>query len=279
MTELPLKLPNFEPGWVWLTGAGPGDPGLLTLHALHGLGQADAVIYDALVDERILALARPDATLEFAGQRGGRPSPKQADISQRLIKLARDGKRVLRLKGGDPFIFGRGGEEALALVKAGVSFRIIPGISSGIGGLAYAGIPATHRDTNSAVTFLTGHNTTGEVPDNLDWPAIARGSPVIVLYMALKHLERIAGLLIKHGRKPAEPVAVISKASQPGQVVLETTLGRCFADTVRAGIEPPSLVVIGEVVRLRAGLDWLGALTGRVLEADPLGLRRDREAG
>ena len=279
MNELPLDLPTLKPGWVWLTGAGPGDPGLLTLHALNGLSQADAVIYDALVDERILALARPGALMEFAGKRGGRPSPKQADISQRLIKLALDGKRVLRLKGGDPFIFGRGGEEALALVEAGVSFRIIPGISSGIGGLAYAGIPVTHRDTNSAVTFVTGHNTTGEVPDNLDWPAIARGSPVIVLYMALKHLERIAGLLISHGRAPAEPVAVISRASQPGQVVLETTLGDCFADSERAGIEPPSLVVIGQVVRLRAGLDWLGALTGRVLEADPLGLRRDREAG
>jgi len=156
--DLPqLDLPVFEPGWVWLTGAGPGDPGLLTLHAVNGLRQADVVVYDALVDERVLAMAKPTATLEYAGKRGGKPSPRQADISHRLIHLAREGKRVLRLKGGDPFVFGRGGEEALALVAGGVPFRVIPGISSGIGGLAYAGLPVTHRDVNSAVTFLTGH--------------------------------------------------------------------------------------------------------------------------
>ncbi len=174
MTTEKLPLPDLEPGWVWLAGAGPGDPGLLTLTALRGLEQADVVVYDALVGEGILALARPGAALEYAGKRGGKPSPKQADISGRLIRLAREGKRVLRLKGGDPFVFGRGGEEALALVAAGVPFRIVPGISSGIGGLAYADIPLTHRDTNSAVTVLTGHALTGSVPDRLDWEAIAR---------------------------------------------------------------------------------------------------------
>ncbi len=279
MTELPFELPVLEPGWVWLTGAGPGDPGLLTLTALHGLRSAEVVVYDALVSEQVLSLAGPGALLEYAGKRGGRPSPKQADISQRLVRLAREGRRVLRLKGGDPFVFGRGGEEALALVEAGVPFRIVPGVSSGIGGLAYAGIPVTHRETNSAVTFLTGHNMTGEVPETLDWPAIARGSPVIVLYMALKHLERITALLLAHGRAPDEPVAVVSKASLPEQRVLETTLARCHAAALAADIRPPTLVVIGEVVRLRAGLDWLGALSGRKLECDPLGTRRGREAG
>jgi uroporphyrin-III C-methyltransferase len=195
------------------------------------------------------------------------------------VQLAREGARVLRLKGGDPFVFGRGGEEALALVEAGVPFRIVPGISSGIGGLAYAGIPVTHRDTNQAVTFLTGHNVAGEVPDGLDWAAIARGSPVLVLYMALKHLERIAERLLAHGRDPDEPVAIVSKASTADQAVLETTLARCHGDALAAAIEPPTLVVVGRVVALRAGLDWLGALGGRVLDPDPLGARRGRDAG
>ena len=279
MDKLTFELPALEPGWVWLAGAGPGDPGLLTLYALKALREADVVVYDALVGEAVLALARPDALREYAGKRGGKPSPKQADISRRLVQLARDGKRVLRLKGGDPFVFGRGGEEALALVEADVPFRIVPGISAGIGGLAYAGIPVTHRETNSAVTFLTGHNVSGEVPDNLNWSALARGAPVIVVYMGLKHLERIAALLIAHGRRPEEPVAVVSKASLPGQEVLETTLADCAAEAAARGIEPPTLVVIGEVVRLRAGLDWLGALAGRALAADPLGRRLGREAG
>ncbi len=279
MDELPLDLPDLEPGWVWLTGAGPGAAGLLTLLALHGLRQADVVVYDALVGEDVLRLARPGSRLEFAGKRGGRPSPKQADISHRLVQLAGEGRRVLRLKGGDPFVFGRGGEEALALVEAGVPFRIVPGISSGIGGLAYAGIPVTHRAIGGAVTFLTGHDVTGQVPERLDWDAIARGLPVIVLYMALKHLERIAARLQDGGRGCDEPVAIVSKASTAEQRVLETTLGACAADAVAKGIEPPCLVVIGEVVRLRAGLDWLGALTGRVLDADPLGTRQGKEAG
>jgi len=279
MDDLPFDLPALEPGWVWLTGAGPGDPGLLTLTALHGLRLAEVIVYDALVDERILSLTRPGAVLEYAGKRGGRPSPKQADISRRLVQMARDGRRVLRLKGGDPFVFGRGAEEALTLAEAGVPFRIVPGVSSGIGGLAYAGIPVTHRETNSAVTFLTGHNVSGDVPDNLDWAALARGSPVIVVYMALKHLARIAGLLMAQGRAGAEPVALVSKASLPDQRVVETTLADCHADAVAQAVEPPSLVVIGEVVRLRAGLDWLGAMAGRELLPDPLGTRRDRAAG
>src|ERR1051325_11447655 len=141
-----LGLPDFTPGSVWLVGAGPGDPGLLTALALHALDRADHVVYDALVDPRVLALSRSEAVLDYAGKSGGRPSPLQTDVSTRLIALARDGKRVLRLKGGDPCVFGRGGEEALALARAGVPFRIVPGITAGIGGLAYAGIPVTHRD-------------------------------------------------------------------------------------------------------------------------------------
>ncbi|MCG8597844.1 MAG: uroporphyrinogen-III C-methyltransferase [Kiloniellales bacterium] len=278
MEPSPLALPEIEAGWVWLAGAGPGDPGLLTLQALQGLRSAEVVVYDALVGEDILRLAGPGTVLEYAGKRGGKPSPKQADISRRLIRLAREGRRVLRLKGGDPFVFGRGAEEALALVEAGVPFRIVPGVSSGLGGLAHAGIPLTHRETNSAVTFLTGHNVGGEVPDDLDWTAIARGSPVIVIYMALKHLEAIAGRLLAGGRDPEEPVAVVSQATLPGQAVLETTLAECHAAAMEAGLTPPCLVVVGEVVRLRAGLDWLGALTGRVLDADPLGRSR-RETG
>jgi uroporphyrin-III C-methyltransferase len=270
-------LPDLEPGWVWLTGAGPGEPGLLTLLTVKALGQADVVVYDALVDKSILDLARPEAVLEYAGKRGGKPSAKQPDISLRLVQLAREGKRVLRLKGGDPFVFGRGGEEALSLVEAKVPFRIVPGISAGIGGLAYAGIPVTHRDVNSAVAFVTGHDATGEVPDSVDWAALAKGAPVIVLYMALKHIARIAERLTAGGRGADTPVAVISKATTAEQQVLETTLGRCAAEVEASGIEPPAMVVVGEVVRLRAALDWLGAIGGRALTEDPLGARhRDR---
>jgi uroporphyrin-III C-methyltransferase len=271
MDELLRDLAALEPGSVWLAGAGPGDPGLLSVLALHALRQAEVVVYDALVDKRILDLARPGALLEYAGKRGGKPSAKQRDISLRLIELAREGKRVLRLKGGDPFVFGRGGEEAMALVAAGIPFRIVPGISAGIGGLAYAGIPVTHRDLNSAVAFITGHDAGGVVPDSVDWPALAKGAPVLVIYMALKHIDPIARRLLAAGRRPDEPVAVVVKATTAEQTVLETTLATAAADVVAAGLEPPAMVVVGEVVRLRAALDWLGALGGKRLIADPLG--------
>jgi uroporphyrin-III C-methyltransferase len=255
-----LELPELKPGTVWLVGAGPGDPGLLSLLALHALGQADAVVYDALVDPRILALARPGAALEDAGKRGGRPSPRQPDISARLIALARDSKRVLRLKGGDPCVFGRGGEEALALAEAGIRFRIVPGITAAIGGLAYAGIPLTHRGINSAVTLITGHNSDGAVPgaeDSApDWPALARGSPVIVLYMALNHLDDIARRLIAAGRAPDETVAIVSKATTAAQRVVITSLEK--AAIAASDVESPAIVAIGEVARLHATLDWYG---------------------
>jgi uroporphyrin-III C-methyltransferase len=272
MTQSPVELPVFEPGAVWLVGAGPGDPGLLTLLAAHALAHADVVVYDALVDPEILALARASAQQIYAGKRGGKPSPKQPDISATLVRAARAGKRVLRLKGGDPFVFGRGGEEALALVAAGVPFRIVPGVTAGIGGAAYAGIPATHRAINAAVTLVTGHGTEGDLPDGLDWTALARGAPVLVLYMALKHLDAIARRLLDGGRAADEPVAVIAHATTPRQQVVETTLGRCVADAARAGVEPPAVIVVGGVVRLRAGLDWQGAASGRALAPDPLGV-------
>jgi uroporphyrin-III C-methyltransferase len=278
MDDIFRDLPAFEPGSVWLAGAGPGEPGLLSLLALHGLKRADIVVYDALVDERILAMARPVAVREYAGKRGGKPSAKQRDISLRLIELAREGKRVLRLKGGDPFVFGRGGEEALALVAAGVPFRIVPGISAGIGGLAYAGIPVTHREVNSAVTFITGHDASGLVPDSVDWAALAKGAPVLVIYMALKHIEQIAQRLIAGGRRPGEPVAIVAKATLVEQRVLETTLANAAKDAAAAKIEPPAIVVVGDVVQLRAGLDWLGALDGRPLISDPLNLAKESES-
>jgi uroporphyrin-III C-methyltransferase len=204
-------------------------------------------------------LARPGATLDHAGKRGGRPSPSQPDISARLIRLARAGNRVLRLKGGDPCVFGRGGEEALALAEAGIPFRIVPGITAGIGGPAYAGIPVTHRDTNSAVTFLTGHDSNGDVPGGLDWDAIARGAPVLVFYMASRHLMKISKRLLEAGRRSDEPLAIISKATTPAQSVLVSTLGEIAKSPV--DIQVPAIVVIGGVVGLHAALDWVGALT------------------
>lgn len=269
-----LPLPRFDAGWVWLVGAGPGDPGLVTLNGLAGLRQADVVVYDALVDERILELARPGAEHIYAGKRGGRPSPTQRSISLRLVDMAREGKRVLRLKGGDPFVFGRGGEEALTLVDAGIPFRVVPGVTAGIGGLAYAGIPATHRDSNSAVTFITGHSVTGDIPDNLDWRALARGAPVIILYMAVKHMPEIAKRLLEGGRDPNEPMAFVSNAATDRQEVVECTLGTATEAAER--VNPPAIIAIGPVVALRAGLDWLGAMRGeRVLDPDPLNLGRE----
>ncbi len=278
MTDPFAGLPELRPGTVWLVGAGPGDPGLLTLHAVHALRQADVVVHDALVDGACLDLARPGAILEYAGKRGGKPSAKQRDISLRLVDLARAGHRVLRLKGGDPLVFGRGGEEALTLVAHGVPFRIVPGVTAGIGGLAYAGIPATHRETNHTVTFLTGHDSSGVVPDRIDWDAVARGSPVIVMYMAMKHFGVIAERLMAAGRRADEPMAFVCNAATDRQEVLETTLGRAAGDLAASGLQPPAVVVVGEVVRLRAGLDWLGAEAGRRLDPDPLG-REDPAAG
>ena len=261
MKRFVSELPDFEPGWVWLVGAGPGDPGLLTLHAANAIQQADVIVYDALVNEAILNLAKADVELIYAGKRGGKPSPKQGDISLRLVELAGENKRVLRLKGGDPFVFGRGGEEALTLVENHIPFRIVPGITAGIGGLAYAGIPATHRDINQNVTFLTGHDAGGIVPETINWEHVAKGSPVIIMYMAMKHWPIIRDRLVGYGRSEDELVAFICNATTKDQMVLETTLGNSVADLEASDIEPPAIVVVGEAVRLRAKLNWLDKLS------------------
>jgi len=271
-----LGLPKFEGGSVWLAGAGPGDPGLITALGIHALQNADVVLHDALINEALLKLARPGAEILYAGKRGGKKSCKQSDISRTLVSLARRGKRVLRLKGGDPFVFGRGAEEALTLARAGIPFRIVPGVTAGIGGLAYAGIPVTHRDTNHAVTFITGHGADGKLPA-LDWHAIAQGSPTLVLYMARQFAGEIAAKLIEAGRDINEPAAIVSDATFDRQAVQVTTLdGLGDAAT---GSSTPAILVIGENVKLRSGLDWLGALAGKSLEPYPLGHEDIEDAG
>jgi len=257
MADAPeFEMPEFLPGTVWLVGAGPGEPGLLTLLARHALRHADVIVYDALVNADILKLARPDANLIYAGKRGGRPSISQPDISSRLVALAKAGQRVLRLKGGDPFVFGRGGEEALSLAQNGIRFRIVPGISAGIGGLAYAGIPVTYRTMNSAVTFVTGHDSDGEVPA-VDWQAIAKGSPVIVIYMALRQLDVISGHLMAAGRPGDEAVALVSRATTDQQQVILTDLAHCAARAREVQLQPPTMMVVGPVAQLHRQLNWV----------------------
>lgn len=251
--------PTFQPGTVWLVGAGPGAPGLLTLLGYHALGQADVIVYDALVAPALLEFAPTDVQKIHAGKRGGKPSPTQTDISLQIIELARQGKRVLRLKGGDPFMFGRGGEEAGALHKAGIKFRIVPGITAGIGGLAYAGIPVTHRDTNHGVLFLTGHDETGGVPQSVDWAAIAKAVPVIVIYMAVKHLCSIADKLLAAGRDPDDRLAIISNAALPEQSIVVTNLGQVGSVVATTDIPTPAIVVLGPVSDYRDALDWYDA--------------------
>jgi uroporphyrin-III C-methyltransferase len=262
----------MKPGWVWLCGAGPGDPGLLTLHGLNALKQADIVVYDALVDPAILEWA-PQAKHVFAGKRAGVASAKQRDISAILVEMAQDGKRVLRLKGGDPYMFGRDGEEAQTLIQKGVNIRIIPGISAGIGGLAYAGIPVTHRDVNQAVTFVTGHGAKGTPP--VDWAAISRGSEVIVIYMGMRRARAIAEALIAAGRSTNEPVAVVYGASTKAQFVLATTLEKLADDIAAQTTKAPGLICIGRAVLLRQILDWQALEAGqKPRNLDPLGRGR-----
>ncbi len=216
---------TFEPGTVWLVGAGPGDPGLLTVRAARALADADVVLHDALVSPEILALA-PQARLDPVGKRaGGRRTCRSFASTSGLIGLAREGNRVVWLKGGDPLVFGRGGEEALALAAAGIRFRIVPGVSAGIGGAAAAGIPVTHRVLAHSVAFVTGHDAKGELPD-LDWSALARGADVLVLYMALRQIGAIR-CVPAHARSGAvtdEPVAFVTEATTPRQRVTITTL-------------------------------------------------------
>lgn len=246
-----LGLPDLLPGWVWLVGAGPGDPGLMTVLGLKALSQADVILYDALVSPALLA--RTDARKIYAGKRAGGQACRQDEISATLVRLASEGKRVLRLKGGDPFVFARGGEEAQALARAHVPFRIVPGVTAGIGGLAYAGIPVTHRDTNHAVTFITGHGSDGLLP-RLDWKAVVDGAPTLVFYMARRFAAQLADILMAAGRPPDEPAAIVANATHPDQQVILTTLG----GLAQAAEDAPALaiIVVGPNAELAQSLAW-----------------------
>ena len=242
-----LVAADFAAGSVWLVGAGPGDPGLLTLHAVHALAKADVVLHDALVSPAILALAATPR-LEPVGKRAGLKGAGQLRINQRLVALARQGLRVVRLKGGDPFVFGRGGEEGLALLAAGIPFRVVPGISAGIGGTAGFGIPLTHRGIARSVAFATGHDSHGGLPAGLDLAALSRGAEVLVFYMALRQAGAIAAALIEAGRAPEEPVAILADATTPDQRAVLATLASTGAIAATLPRAAPSLIVVGPVV-------------------------------
>jgi uroporphyrin-III C-methyltransferase len=252
-------LPNFPPGEVWLAGAGPGDPRLLTMLALHAVTAADDIVYDALVDARVLKLARLGAELIAAGKRGGRPSPQQRDINEVLIERARLDRRVLRLKGGDPFVFGRGWDEASALAQAGVRFRIIPGVTSGLAAAALVGIPATTRDTNHAVVLAAGHRAENG-RSVADWEALAKLGQPIVLYMPMSQLDEVAEALLKGGLAADTPAAIVQSATTDNERVVESTLATLAADAHAQGIGSPAIVVIGAIAGLRRQL--LAGLVG-----------------
>ncbi|RMH51502.1 MAG: uroporphyrinogen-III C-methyltransferase [Zetaproteobacteria bacterium] len=240
------------PGEVALVGAGPGDPALLTLAAARLIGDCDAVIHDALVSEAVLARCAAHAERIFAGKRGGRPSARQQDICARMIALARAGRRVVRLKGGDPFVFGRGGEEIRALAAAGVRFRVVPGITAGIAAPAMAGIPVTDRSVNATLAFLTGHEAARH--SRLDWRALVAAFPVLVIYMGSRNLPSIAGRLLEAGMAPTTPLALLHAVTTPQERQSFGTLEDAAAGVLQA--IAPSIVVIGDVVQQRQG--WQG---------------------
>ena len=246
-------LPDFPAGEVWLAGAGPGDPRLLTVLALHAVSNADTIVHDALVDPRILDLVDKNAERIFAGKRGGRPSPQQADINATLVDRARAGRRVLRLKGGDPFVFGRGWDEAAALTAAGIRFRVIPGITSGLAAAALAGIPATSRDTNHAVILAAGHRAQ-DGRSAADWEALAKVGQPIILYMPMAQLADITAALQRGGMASDMPAAIIQGASTTEERVIESSLAMLADDAKREGIGAPAIVVIGRIAGLRHGL-------------------------
>jgi uroporphyrin-III C-methyltransferase len=252
---------RFSPGHVALVGAGPGDPDLLTLKAASMLAQADVVLHDTLAGRAALAHMRRGAEAIAVGKRKAQAPMKQARINALLVDLARAGKRVLRLKGGDPFVFGRGGEEALALAAAGIPFTIIPGVSAGLAAPAAANIPITHRGVAGAVTFITGHDETGTLPEALDWTALARAGQTIVAFMALSVIDALVLRLLAAGRGATESVAVISRATLPDQRVLVSTLGQVTLAVKRAAIASPATIVIGPVVALAERLEPAEILT------------------
>jgi uroporphyrinogen III methyltransferase / synthase len=244
-------------GVVYLVGAGPGDPGLMTARALELIAAADAIFYDRLLPPGALSGALPDAELVYVGKRPGVPSVPQEEIGERLIEAAQAGKSVVRLKGGDPFVFGRGGEEGEALRAAGVEFEVVPGVTAGVAAAAYAGIPVTHRDEASAVAFVTGHEDPAKSETALDWRALAAFPGTLVFYMGVKRLAQNAASLVEAGRDPDQPAAAIERGTTSGQRTVTATLGTLAAAVEREGIGPPALVVVGPVVERREALGWL----------------------
>jgi uroporphyrinogen III methyltransferase/synthase len=242
-------------GRVYLVGAGPGDPGLMTRRALELLGRADAVVHDRLIPPGALAAARPGAELHDVGKRPG-GSRLQDDVNDLLVRLARAGKEVVRLKGGDPFVFGRGGEEAEVLAAEGIPFEVVPGVTAGLAGPAYAGIPVTHRDRSSAVALVTGHEDPQKPEASLDWRALAAFPGTLVFYMGVRSLPLVAASLRAAGRPAAEPVAVVERGTLAGQRTVLGTLEDVAARAERAGIRPPAVTVVGPVAALRERLAW-----------------------
>ena len=244
-----LLAPPFLPGSVWLVGAGPGDPGLLTLHAVHALASADVVLHDALVPAPILALAAT-TRLEAVGKRAGSLHTSQLAINQRLIALAEEGLRVLRLKSGDPCIFGRGGEEALALLAAGVPFRLVPGVSAGLAAPSLAGIPLTHRRLSRSVAFVTARDCRGGLPQELDWQALARGAETLVFFMGRSQAAALSAALIAAGRAPEEAMVFIADASLPEARVERATLATAAEAAEHIPPDAPTLIVVGPTLAL-----------------------------
>ncbi|USP10256.1 siroheme synthase CysG [Aeromonas dhakensis] len=250
-------------GEVVLVGAGPGDPGLLTLHALRQMQQADVVVYDRLVSDEVMALVRRDAKRIFVGKQAGNHCVPQEGINQLLLEEAQKGQRVVRLKGGDPFIFGRGGEELETLVGTGIGFQVVPGITAASGCAAYAGIPLTHRDHAQSVRFVTAHGKGGA--RDLDWPLLAKDKQTLVFYMGLSSCATIRELLLAHGKGGDTPVALIERGTQPSQRVIRGTLNEL--PELAVGVESPALIMVGSVVTLADQLAWFGqgAATERAL--------------
>ena len=242
---------------VYLVGAGPGDPGLMTARSLALIASADAIYYDRLIPPGALDGARDDAELIYVGKQPGVPSVPQEEIGVRLIEAARAGKSVVRLKGGDPFVFGRGGEEGEALREAGVEFEVVPGVTAGVAATAYAGIPVTHRDDASAVAFVTGHEDPEKDESAIDWAALARFPGTLVFYMGVKRLPENAAELIAAGRDADEPAAAIERGTWPGQRTVEATLGTIAGAVEREEVKAPALIVVGAVAARREALSWL----------------------
>jgi uroporphyrinogen III methyltransferase / synthase len=244
-------------GIVYLVGAGPGDPGLMTRRSLELIASADAILHDRLIPPGALDGARPDAELVYVGKQPGGHTMRQEEINELLKKLGGEGKRVVRLKGGDPFVFGRGGEEAQALREVGIAFEVVPAVTAGVAAPAYAGIPVTHRDAASAVAFVTGHEDPEKPDSALDWPALAAFPGTLVLYMGVGNLQGIARRLIEGGRSEDEPVAVVERGTLAGQRTVTGTLADVHARVAEAGIRPPAITLVGPVARLREQLAWL----------------------